>query len=138
MQALYVRSGCDFVLFFHGLGKAYSLNTPFECGDFICSDGEEIPGTLAQPESECSLLSFICLVGCTYFRKHKAGFLPMYPTPMSVFHSLLKDNQTPLAHHSVWLQFLRERVWSRIKYEEEMIPSDDALARHWKQSCWIL
>ena len=138
MQTLYVCTGCDFISFFHGLGKAYFLNSLFEYSDFICSNSDQIPGTLAQPESEQSLLSFFRLVGCTYFRKHKAAFLPMYPTPMSVFHSLSRDKQTPLAHHNTWLQFLRERVWSRIKYEEEMIPSDDALERHWKRSCWVL
>ena len=69
---------------------------------------------------------------------HKAAFLPTYPTPMTIFNSLSKDHQTPRAHHSAWLQFLRERVWSRIKYEEEMIPSDDSLERHWKRSCWVL
>ena len=138
MQTLYICSGCDYVSFFHGLEKAYFLNSLFEYGDFICSNSEQIPGTLAHPESEQSLLSFFHLVGCTYFRKHKAAFLPMYQTPMSVFHSLSKDNQNPLDQHRAWLQLLRERVWSRIKYEEEMIPSDDALVRHWKRSCWVL
>ena len=56
----------------------------------LASNSEQIPGTLAHPESEQSLLSFFHLVGCTYFRKHKAAFLPMYQTPMSVFHSLSK------------------------------------------------
>ena len=77
------------------------------------------------------------LVGCAYFRKHKAAFLPTYPTPMSLFNSLAKGNQTHVDHHSAWLSFLRERVWSRIKYEEEMIPSDGALARHWQRSCCV-
>ena len=77
MQTLYVCTGCDFISFFHGLGKAYFLNTLFEYGDFICCNSEQIPGTLAQPESELSLLSFFRLVGCTYFRKYKAAFLPM-------------------------------------------------------------
>ena len=43
-----------------------------------------------------------------------------------------------ITRHSAWLSFLRERVWSRIKYEEEMIPSDDALLRHWQRSCWVV
>ena len=138
MQVVYVCTGCDFISFFHGLGKAYFLNTLFEYNAFICSDNEQTPGTLAEPESDSSVLSFFRLVGCTYFRKHKAAFLPTYETPMNVFNSLLKDHQTPRDHHCTSLQFMRERVWSRIKYEEEMIPSDDALHRHWKRSCWVL
>ena len=65
-------------------------------------------------------------------------FLPAYPTPMSLFNSLKKDCQTQLAHHSAWLSFLRDRVWSKISYEVDMIPSDDALLRHWKRSCWVI
>ena len=57
---------------------------------------------------------------------------------MSLFNAQAKGNQTPLAHHSAWLSFLRERVWIRIRYEEEMIPSDHALLRHWKRSCWVV
>ena len=76
----------------------------------------KIPGTLANidPTSH-GILSFYRLIGCAYFRKHKAAFLPTYPTPMSLFNSLAKDNQTHLDHHSAWLSFLRDRVWSRNK-----------------------
>ena len=40
--------------------------------------------------------------------------------------------------HSAWLEFLRERIWSKIHYEEEMLPSDEALKRHWNRACWVL
>ena len=56
---------------------------------------------------------------------------------MCVFHSLSKDDQNPLDQHRAWLRLLIEKVWSRIKYNE-MIPSDNDLMRHWKQSCWVL
>ena len=131
MQAVYVCTGCDYASFYHGLGKACFLNSLFEYSNFICSNTEEAPGTLAQQDSDLSLLSFR-LVGCTYFRKHKSAFLPMYPTPMNIFKFLLKVDSTLTDHHSTWLQFMRERIWSRIKYEDEMIPSDNALQRHWK------
>lgn len=94
----------------------------------LASNSEQIPGTLAHPESE---QSFFRLVRCTYFRKHKAGFLPMYQTTCIPF--ALKG-QTPLDQRRAWLQLLRERMWSRIKYEE-MISSDNALAN---RSCWVL
>ena len=132
MQAVYVCTGCDFISFFHGFGKTSFLSALYEYGDFICCNSEEAPGTVADIESESALLSFFRLVGCTYFRKHKPVFLPSYPMPATIFNSLYKDHQTPLTHHRIWLQFIRERVWSRIKYEEEMIPSADALERHWK------
>ena len=144
IQMLFVCTGCDFISFFNGLGKASFLATLFEYSEFICSNstqtpGTQTPGTLADTDPYSNgILSFFRLVGCAYFRKHKAAFLPTYPTPMSLFNSLAKDNQTHLDHHSAWLSFLRERVWSRIKYEEEMIPPDDALLRHWQRSCWVV
>ena len=57
---------------------------------------------------------------------------------MMLFNSFSVEGQTALYHHTVWLDFLRERIWSKIKYEEEMIPSTDALKRHWMRSCWVV
>ena len=100
MLTLYVCTGCDFIsFFFHRLGKACFLNTLFEYSAFICSNREQTPGTLVEFES--SLLSFLHLVGCTYFRKHKAAFLPMYETPMTLFNSLSQDHPTSKDNHSV-------------------------------------
>ena len=139
LQMLYVCTGCDFISFFHGLGKSTFLATLFEYSEFITSNTAQAPGTLADTDPTSNgVLSFFRLVGCAYFRKHKTVFLPAYPTPMSLFNSLKKDGQTHLAHHSAWLSFLRDRVWSKISYEVDMIPSDDALLRHWKRSCWVI
>ena len=45
MQALYVCTGCDFISFFHGFGKASFLSTFFEYGDFIiCCNSDKAPG----------------------------------------------------------------------------------------------
>ena len=136
MQVLYVCSGCDFVSFFHGLGKASFLSAFFE--DFICSNSNQAPGTLTDASNTLGFFSFLRLVGCTYFRKHKSAFLPSYTSPMMLFNSFSVEGQTALHHHTVWLDFLRERIWSKIKYEEEMIPSTDALKRHRMRSCWIV
>ena len=78
IQALFVCTGCDFVSFFNGLGKASFLATLFEYSKYICANSEHIPGTLANTTS-LGKLSFIRLVGCAYFRKHRAVFLPAYP-----------------------------------------------------------
>ena len=137
MQALFVCTGCDFISFFNGLGKASFLATLFEYCKFICAASEYMPGTLADTNHQ-GKLSFFRLVGCAYFRKHRAVFLPAYPSPVTLYNSLKKQNQSPEDHHISWLDIMRERIWSRIKYEEDMIPSDGALARHWQRSCWVL
>ena len=137
MQTLFVCTGCDFISFFNGLGKASFMATLFEYCNFICTNNEQVPGTLANSDSS-GKLSFYRLVGCAYFRKHRAVFLPAYPSPVTLFNSLKKGGQSPQAHHVAWLDVIRERIWSRIKYEEEMIPSEGALDRHWLRSCWVL
>lgn len=137
MQVLFVCTGCDFISFFNGLGKASFLATLFEYCKFICANNEQLPGTLGDANSD-GKLSFFRLVGCAYFRKHRAAFLPAYPSPATLYNSLKDDCQSPLEHHIAWLDMMRERIWSRIKYEEEMIPSDGALARHWQRSSWVL
>ena len=133
LQVLYVSTGCDFTSYFHGLGKTSFLNAFFEYAGFICSSG-----LLANTDEETSFFSFVRLVGTTYFRKHKSVFLPSYPTPMTLFNSFSKDSLTPLEQHSMWLEAIRERVWSKISYEEEMVPSIGALQRHWKRSRYVV
>ena len=102
----------------------------------ICANSDQAPGLLCDREE--GLLLFFRLVGCAYFKKHQSAFIPTYLTPMSLFNSLEKDGITCFVHHFNWLDFLRERIWSKIKYEEKMIPSNDALERHWKRACWVM
>ena len=73
--------------FFNGLGKASFLATLFEYSKYICANSEYIPGTLADTTS-LGKLSFIRLVGCAYFRKHRAVFLPAYPSPATLYNTL--------------------------------------------------
>lgn len=141
MQTLFLCTGCDFVLVFEGIGKASFMATLFQYCDFICANNELLPGTLEFSDTDSNAhgkLAFLRLVGCAYLRKHKSVFLPAYPSPVTLYNSLTKNGQSPLAHHSAWLADIRDRIWSKIKYEEEMIPSDGALARHWMRSCWVL
>ena len=134
----YISTGCDFISFFNGFGKATFLATLFEYSGFICSDTIQAPGILADSDTNSNgFMSFLRLVGCAYFRKHKAVFLPSFPTPTTLFNSLFIDGQEPPAHHSAWLDLIREKIWSRIKYEDEMVPSYEALLRHWQRSCWV-
>ena len=141
MEMVYVCTGCDYVSFFHGLGKASFMNALYRCAEFITADKDNTPGSLSdfdELSNKEGFLSFLRLVGCAYFIKHKSAFLPTYHTPVSYFNSFHKDGQSPREHHLKWLDDLRDRIWGKIKYEEEMVPSSGALLRHWKRSCWII
>lgn len=100
----------------------------------FCANSIEILGTLVHSASN-GKLAFFRLVGCAYFRKHRASFLPAFSTPARLPEV---NNQSPHTHHNAWLDAIRERIWCRIQYEEEMVPSDGALLRHWQRACWVL
>ena len=136
IQMLYISTGCDFISFFNGLGKVTFLATFFEHAEFIASNSGNTPGSLIHTTSE-GLLSFVRLVGCTYYKKHKAAFRPSFPTPMSLYNSVMSANDELHSTHTKWLNVIRDRIWSRVQYEEDMIPSYDALRRHWMRSSWV-
>ena len=48
MQVVYVCTGCDFISFFNGIGKASFLSTLFENCEFICSNSDQTLGVLTE------------------------------------------------------------------------------------------
>ncbi len=70
------------------------------------------------------------------FQKAQKCIPTLFPTPMSLYNSTA-SNGTLYMRHNDWLSLIRDRIWARIHYEEEMIPSCDALSRHWKRACWV-
>ena len=140
VMQMFVSTGCFFVSFFHGFGKASFLKTFYRHTTFITSGLGTIPGVLSDMSLSATAggaLAFIRLVGCTYFEKHRSGFTPAYPTPEAHFNSLFKEDQTVAEHHEKWMHDIRNRIWSRIQFEEDMVPSNDTLRRHWRRTCWV-
>ena len=133
-QTLFIATGCDYISFFNGIGKATFLGTLYEYSEFITADTTTAPGTLTNEPNGC--FSFLRLVGCAYFKKHKSAFLPSFPTPMTLFNSVQPNSDHRRVHH-LWLDQIRDRIWTRIQFEEDMVPSSDALLRHWKRTCWV-
>ena len=42
-----------------------------------------------------------------------------------------------MQQHKKFIEVIRETVWSRIQFEDELPPSFDALWRHWLRTCWV-
>ena len=51
--------------------------------------------------------------------------------------SLAQDGIGPVQQHKRFIEVIRESVWSRIEFEDELPPSFDALWRHWQRTCWV-
>ena len=141
MQTIYVATGCDYTSFFSQIGKATFLRYYFQYASFITEGVNSTPGTLADVSLsdgsyKLGYLAFVHLVGTVYFKKHSSGFFT--DSPSSHFANFTDQHLTIEQHHSRWLDDIRQTIWYRTKFENEMIASDEALMLHWKRTCWVL
>ena len=136
IQSLYVSTDCDYVSFFTGLGKASFLSAFFQYAKFIAS-GDPIGsiGHTQMDEPDASFLSFVRLVGCTYFKAHSSAF--KLETPVAQFYSV-ENPKTPWDYHAQWLSAIRKEVWLRADNDSKTVPSIEALQLHWKRSVWVI
>ena len=137
IQTIFVVTGCDYVSFFSGIGKATFMRYFFQYAEFISSGTDTTPGTLADTGLELNIgfLAFLRLVGTVYFKTHALAFST--PSPVTLFNKY-NNSATALEQHCLWLEDIRQNIWDRIQFEDETIPSIDALYRHWKRACWVL
>ena len=56
MQMVYICTGCDFISFFNGFGKATFMATLFEYSSFICSNTVYTPGMLSDCDPRLSII----------------------------------------------------------------------------------
>ena len=114
----------------------------YQYSSFITAGNDpNTPGTLADVQFDSDqyklgYLAFIRLIGTVYFKKYSSGFQTQSP---SEHFSKFKDKGlTVQEQHSKWLDDIRQTIWYRTKFENEMIASDEILMFHWKRSCWVL
>ena len=84
-------------------------------------------------------MSFVRLVGTSYFKKHLAAFISSFSleTPVQLYNSIESSSTKPTERHKLWLEKIRNTVSNRIVNEEERVPTYTALWRHWLRSCWV-
>ena len=81
-------------------------------------------------------LAFLRLIGTLYFKKYSIAFSKN--TPQTLFRKHTETSATTLEQHNKWLEDIRQTIWDRTQFEDEMLPSEDALLLHWKRVCWVL
>ena len=138
LQTLYITSGCDYVSYFSGFGKAKFFQTFYEHANFIC--GTVMEGCLSQTQEsnrEKGFLAFLRLIGTLYFKKYLPAFVTQFgcETPQHLLESVAESGTR--RKHETWISEIREVVSERILCEEERMPSTSALERHWKRTCWV-
>ena len=81
-------------------------------------------------------LAFLRLIGTVYYKKYASAF--RRPTPQAHFNSFVQSDASVKALHIKWLDDIRNSIYDRTQFENNMIPSIEALYRHWKRACWVI
>ena len=79
LQTLFVVTGCDYVSFFSGMGKATFLRCFFQHAEFIAGETQYTQGSLSETlldngAHKQGFLAFLRLIGTVYFKKHATAF----------------------------------------------------------------
>ena len=129
-QVLFTVSGCDYISYFAGFGRAAFMNVFYQHACFITGDWEK--GRL----SDCSTsnfkkgyLAFLRLIGTLYFEKHYSAFVSLQgiETPQHLINSI--SATTLLEQHSAWYNDIRAIVSDRITDEDQRHDCDPAVTR---------
>lgn len=143
LQAIYVATGCDYTSFFSRIGKSTFLRYFYQYASFITggTDTSTTPGSLGTNKFQVTnweqgYLAFLRLVGTVYFKKYCSGFSIRCPEQHYVTFNHL--GLSAKEQHHRWLDDIRETIWFRTQFENEMMASNESLKLHWMRSCWIL
>ena len=137
LQTIYVCTGCDYISFFQGIGKASFLTSFFRFASFITD--VSLLGSLGKVSPDpnlSSFYSFLRLVGCAYFKAHLSAF--QQQSPVTLFHSVKDTSVSIETKHQKWLEIIRRTVWQRADTENRTMPSTEALKLHWLRVQWVL
>ena len=139
MQQLYVCTGCDYVSYVAGIGKAMFLNCFFQHADFVT--GMSADGDLSMTNDtnmNIGFLSLIRLFGTVYFfKKHLATIVSRlgFDTPTQLFNSIPDQGTDREGKHKQWYMLIRGVI--PVLSEDQRPPTLTALWRHWMRSSWI-
>ncbi len=136
-QMLFICSGCDYVSYFAGLGKANFFNSFFQHAKFI--SGQQMGNFLSEHKEtnkKKGFLSFQRLIGTLYFKKHYAAMASRKDVqiPQQLFNCHRKSADP---HREWYNNDIRAIVSERITDERNRMPSLTALWRHWLRCCWV-
>uniref|UniRef100_A0A1X7VCY4 Uncharacterized protein n=1 Tax=Amphimedon queenslandica TaxID=400682 RepID=A0A1X7VCY4_AMPQE len=132
---LYALSGCDFTSFFVGITKTSFAKTLLNYAEFITGDTKVAPGTLASHSPAGNgFLACLRLVASAYMVKHKQAFSSN--TPPALYLSF--ESESIMERHKRFYNHVKEQIWTRVTFEDDLPPSFEALQRHWLRSIWVL
>ena len=102
----------------------------YQYAEFIIGGIDYAPGslTLVNNKWKTGLLAFLRLIGTIYFIKHSSGF--DIQSPILLFSKFSEENSIEEQHYK-WIDHIRQTMWYRTNFENEMLGSNEALMLHW-------
>ena len=137
MLQLYIVTGCDYISYLSGIGKATFINHFVQHAGFISGTGAI--GCLSETNTnnmKSGFLSFVRLIGTVYFKKNLATVVSKlgFETPKQLYNSI-DPNLSDEEKHKEWYLSIKRVI--RVVSEDQRPPTITALWRHWMRSCWI-
>ena len=123
----------DFTSFFVGLGKVAFFKAFYTYSEFISGES----GIFSRLLNEASYLAFLRIIVILYFQKHRSCF-SNYNSPIAHFNSHKSTCNTIKQQHLNWIDSLRKGIWDHITFEDQLIPSNEALYGHFLRSSWVI
>ena len=117
VQTLFVCTGCDYISFFSGVGKATFLRYIFSTVYGATAEGSLADIQLTTGNFKRGFLAFLQLVGTAYYKKHTSAL--QFPSPNT--HFLQFSGSTPLVYHIQWIDDVRQNIADRSTFENDMI-----------------
>ncbi len=123
--------------FFRWSRKIKFLSAFFQYATFIAAGVDPIGsmGSISLNRSDYSLYSFLCLVGCSYFRLHASVI--EHTSPVALYNSISSTGDI-WDTHTKWLDLIRNGVWLRADSEANNVLTAEALRFHWYRCLWVL
>lgn len=93
---------------------------------------------ILSDNTEEGFYAFLRLIGTLYFKKHLSSFVSLHgiETANQLYHST-DPTKSVKERHEAWYSKIRSTVSDRISNEEERVPSQTSMWRHWLRSCWV-
>ena len=134
MLQFYILTGCDYISFVSGTGKATFLKIFFQHAAFI--NGAEYEGCLSQNQP-CDVkqgyLSLIRLIGTVYFKKHLSSVVSKlgFETPDQLYKNI-EPSLSVEERHNQWYLNIKRVIF--VQSEDQRPPTLTSLWQHWSRA----
>ena len=110
------------------------MDTLFQNASFITGSSMADHGTLSDQDNNKSIMAFYRIVAAAYFKKYRSAFENQSLESLFKTFADVGSSHT----HVHFLKSIRDTIWARVPFEDQIAPSSGALKLHWVRSVWVI